>query len=149
MDFHYVDMSTHLTIDLPQGRLSGDILHQAVTQFHHKHERLYGFSFQDRKEVSLSTLRITAIVTRPKPVLPTIAEQTDPIQPIDTRSVFFFESRGFLTCPVYARPHLGAGTALTGPAVVEQYDTTTLIPPACQATVDRFGTLTLKRTPVR
>jgi len=149
VDFHYVDMSTHLTIDLPQGRLSGDILHHAVTQFHHKHEQLYGFSFQDRKDVSLSTLRITAIVTRPKPVLPTIAEQTDPIQPIDTRSVFFFESRGFLTCPVYARPHLGAGAALTGPAVVEQYDTTTLIPPDCQATVDRFGTLILRRTPVR
>ena len=82
-------------------------------------------------------------------MLSTIAEQTDSIQPIDTRSVFFFESRGFLTCPVYARPHLGAGAALTGPAVVEQYDTTTLIPPDCQATVDRFGTLVLKRTPVR
>jgi len=149
VDFHYVDMSTHLTIDLPQGGLSSDILQRAVTQFHHKHEQLYSFSFQDRKEVSLSTLRITAIVTQPRPALPAIAEQTSSVQPIDTRSVFFFESRGFLTCPVYARTHLGAGAVLTGPAVVEQYDTTTLIPPDCQAAVDRFGTLILKRTPVR
>ena len=145
-DFHYVDMSTQLTIDLPQGKLTNDILQRAVTQFHHKHEQLYGFSFQGRKEVSLSTLRITGIATRPKPALPTIAAQTGPMQPIDRRSVFFFEARGFLTCPVYARTHLGAGAALTGPAVVEQYDATTLIPPDCQAGVDRFGTLILKRT---
>ena len=76
MDFHYVDMSTHLTIDLPQGEITNDILHQAVTRFHHQHEQRCGFSFQDRKEVSLSTLRITAIVTQPKPALPTIAAQT-------------------------------------------------------------------------
>ena len=149
VDFHYVDMSTHLTIDLPQGGLSNDILQRAVTRFHHQHDQRCGFSFQDRKDVSLSTLRITAIVTQPKPALPTIAAQTGPVQPIDRRSVFFFEARGFLTCPVYARTHLGAGAVLTGPAVVEQYDTTTLIPPDCQATIDRFGTLILKRTPVR
>ena len=145
-DFHYVDMSTHLTLDIPQGRLTSDILHQAVTQFHHQHEQLCGFSFQGRKDVHLSTLRTTAIATRPKPALPTIAEQTGPVQPIDTRSVFFFETRGFLTCPVYIRTHLGAGAALTGPAVVEQYDATTLIPPDCRARVDQFGTLILKRT---
>ncbi len=149
VDFHYVDMSTHLTIDLPQDELSSDILRRSVTQFHHKHEQLCGFSFQGRKEVNLSTLRMTAVVTRPKPALPTVAEQTGPVQPIDTRPVFFFESRGFLTCPVYARLHLGAGAALIGPAVVEQYDTTTLIPPDCQATVDQFGTLILRRTTAR
>ncbi len=149
VDFHYVDMSTHLTIDLPQGGLTNDILQRAVTQFHHKHEQRCGFSFQGRKEVTLSTLRMTATVTQPKPALPTIAEQTGPVQPLDTRPVFFFESRGFPTCPVYARTHLGAGAVLTGPAVVEQYDTTTLIPPDCQATVDRFGSLILSRTPIR
>ncbi len=148
-DFHYVDMSTPLTIALPQDTLTSDILHQAVARFHHTHEQLCGFSFQGRKEVSLSSLRITAIVPRPKPALPTIAEQTGPIQPIDTRAVFFFESRGFLSCPVYARTRLGAGATLTGPAILEQYDATTLIPPDCQATVDRFGTLIVRRPAVR
>lgn len=142
-DFHYVDMSTHLTIDLPQGRLTGDMLHHAVMRFHHKHEQVCGFSFQDRKEVRLSTLRLTALATLPKPPLPTIAEQADPVQPIDTRPVFFFESHGFIPCPVYARTLLGAGASLTGPAVVEQYDSTTLIPPHYQARVDRFGNLIL------
>ncbi len=149
VDFHYVDMSTQLTIDLPQGGLTSELLHQAVSQFHHKHEQLCGFSFQGRKDVGLSTLRITAIATQPKPALSTIAEQTGPVQPIATRSVFFFETRGFLTCPVYARTHLGAGATLTGPAVVEQYDATTLIPPDCQARVDRFGALILRRPTVR
>ena len=144
-DFHYVDMSTHLSIDLPQGRLTSDILDHAVTRFHQKHEHVCGFSFQDRKEVRLSTLRLTALAALPKPSLPTLAEQTGPLQPLDTRPVFFFESHGFVPCPVYTRARLGAGASLTGPAIVEQYDSTTLIPPHCQASVDRYGNLILKR----
>lgn len=42
--------------------------------------------------------------------------------------------------PVYWRPSLHEGTELTGPAVIEQYDTTTLVPPGWAARVDdRFN----------
>jgi N-methylhydantoinase A len=147
VDFHYLDMSTQLTIDLPEGALTSDILQRAIEQFHGKHERLYGFAFRLRRKVMLTTLRMTVIGIRPKPSLPAqIPRGGDTILPKAKRAVFFFAPNHFVDCPVYDRTVLGAGTSLNGPAIIEQYDSTTLIPPHFHAYVDMFGNLILKRT---
>ena len=146
VDFHYLDMSTQLTMDLPEGALTSDILQRAIEQFHGKHERLYGFAFRQRREVMLTTLRMTVIGIRPKPSLPAqISPGEDAILPKAERAVFFLAPNHFVDCPVYDRTVLGAGTSLNGPAIIEQYDSTTLIPPHFQAHVDMFGNLILKR----
>ena len=41
--------------------------------------------------------------------------------------------------PVYAREDLGIGQELEGPAIIEERETTTVLPPGWRATVDRFG----------
>ena len=145
LEFHYAEMSTNLTIDLPQETLSDEALQQALVQFHQKHERLCGFSFQGRKDVILSTLRVVVVATRPEFPFTTRADQTAPVQPVSNRSVFFFESQGFIDCPIYSRTMLGAGASLTGPAIIEQYDSTTLVPPNFHVGVDIFGNLILTR----
>jgi N-methylhydantoinase A len=43
--------------------------------------------------------------------------------------------------PVYMRERLAPGAVLTGPAIVAQYDTTTVLPPAWSATVDATGAI--------
>ena len=48
--------------------------------------------------------------------------------------------------PVYARDDLGAGCTLRGPAVVEQLDATSVVPPEHLLVVDRFGHLVVSRT---
>lgn len=146
VDYHYLDMATQLTLDLPQGALTSEILQQAIEQFHNKHEQLYGFAFRQRREVMLTTLRMTVIGIRPKPALPAqIPPGTGAILPKAERAVFFFAPNHFVDCPVYDRTVLGAGTNLNGPAIIEQYDSTILIPPHFHAHVDMFGNLILKR----
>ena len=46
-----------------------------------------------------------------------------------------------LQVPIYDRAMLGAGAMLTGPAIVEQYDTTTFITPGWSVEVDSYGNL--------
>jgi N-methylhydantoinase A len=48
---------------------------------------------------------------------------------------------GWHDTPIYRREHLAAGAALTGPAIVEQLDTTTVIEPGDRAAVDAFGNI--------
>ena len=48
--------------------------------------------------------------------------------------------------PVYARDDLGAGCTLRGPAVIEQLDATSVVPPDHRLEVDRFGHLVVSRT---
>jgi N-methylhydantoinase A/oxoprolinase/acetone carboxylase beta subunit len=48
---------------------------------------------------------------------------------------------------VYERRHLGAGRIIAGPAVIEQFDSTTLLHPGQQAEVDELGFLLIGEAP--
>jgi N-methylhydantoinase A len=52
------------------------------------------------------------------------------------RRAFFEDSAGFVDCPVYERHDLRPGDRLRGPAVIEQMDATTVVPPGFLASVD-------------
>jgi N-methylhydantoinase A len=56
----------------------------------------------------------------------------------------FFAGAGWKTCPCVERDQLGAGAVVAGPAIVEQLDATTVIPPGQRATVDRTGNLVVR-----
>ena len=59
-----------------------------------------------------------------------------------TRKVWFdSQSNNWHDTPIYRREGLPAGTVLTGPAIVEQLDATTVIEPGDHARVDAFGNL--------
>src|SRR6185436_14755888 len=45
--------------------------------------------------------------------------------------------------PFYERELLRAGDRIAGPAIIEQYDTTTVVPPGLTAEVDRFGNIAI------
>ena len=55
-----------------------------------------------------------------------------------TRPVWFGQ---FYETPVYKREHLPADAALSGPAIIEQMDTTTIVEPGCVVTSDKDGNL--------
>ena len=52
------------------------------------------------------------------------------------RQVFFDGDEGAVETPVYSRDALGAGFTIVGPAVIEQLDSTTIVPPGLLAEVD-------------
>ena len=60
-----------------------------------------------------------------------------PAAPRTQRRVWFAETGGTET-PVYLRSDLPAGFILAGPAVVEQVDSTTVVPPGATAEVDKY-----------
>jgi N-methylhydantoinase A len=52
-----------------------------------------------------------------------------------------FEAASAVKTPIYQRDHMAPGQEISGPAVVEQLDSTTLVFPHYRAVVDRFGNL--------
>ena len=144
-DFRYQDLSTEWTMDCPPGVLTNESLAQVVEQFHQLHHRTCGHAYRGQREVELTKVRVAAIGIREKPPVARLAPATERARASETRSVFFLTPHGFLDCPIYERKHFGAGTTLTGPAVVEQYDSTVLITPGWSGRVDTFGNLILQR----
>jgi N-methylhydantoinase A len=62
-------------------------------------------------------------------------------EPAESRPVWFEGRDEPHDTPVYARDDLRPGMAFRGPAIVEQLDTTTFVPPGVGAEVDRTGTI--------
>ena len=60
------------------------------------------------------------------------------------RLAYFPEAEGYLRTPVYNRYALAAGTALRGPAIVEERESTLVIGPNAAISVDTYGTLVVK-----
>ena len=55
-----------------------------------------------------------------------------------TRRVYFREASGFTRTKIYDREGLGVGNRLSGPAIIEQVDSTTVVYPGQRVVVDEY-----------
>jgi len=93
------------------------------------------------------TFRLRASMPGPKLDLATHSSgrRLGALVPIGRRRVAFEASETRIDCPVFDRSQLMAGEELDGPAIIEQMDTTTLLPPDFHAAADPVGNLLLTR----
>ncbi len=112
--------------------------------FHARHEDVYGFTTDE--PVEIVNIRVLAISTREAPRFsgPPEGGECDPDRAlVEERSVVFED--GVEETPVYNRDSLGAGDVVKGPAIVEEYDSTTLVPSGWRLEVHDTGSLVLER----
>jgi N-methylhydantoinase A len=104
---------------------------------------VYGFAAPE--PIELVSLRLTAIGrVKPHANPPPVAGKRAPV-PFTRHGVYFEEGGEVDDCPIYDRPQLGVGVRLDGPAVITQYDATTVLPPKWHASADATGALLLER----
>jgi N-methylhydantoinase A len=146
MDLRYLGQSYDLSVSA--GRpLDSRSLARATRSFHSAHQRTYGYSVED-EEVEIVNLRVTATGLIPEPkILQESPGSKIPPEGSKTEDmlVSFGTPEEQIECPVYDRSRLRSGNLLEGPAIVEQYDATTVIYPSWTAEVDLMGNLRLTR----
>ena len=145
-DMRYVGQSYELTVPVPGGDLGRTGLAAVLGSFHETHERTYGFQAVD-EPVEFVALRLNAIgrIARPQMREVSTDEGGAAQALVSTRPAYFAESGGFVDCSIYDRYRLSPGSAIRGPAIVEETDSTTVIHPGYYVEVDRFGNLYLRR----
>jgi len=114
-----------------------------VEAFHVLHEREYNFR-RDDAPVGLFRLNLKAVGTVPKADLARTTPSGAATVPKTRRRVWFRETGGVET-PVYWRPDLGAGARFAGPAIVEQFDSTIVVPPRFVAEVDAWLNIVIRQ----
>lgn len=146
VDLRYVGQSYELTLPYPDGAARGVDFGSLLQEFHEEHDRVYGHSVPG-EPVETVNLRLTALGTIVKPPLLEKGAGNDTLNEAErgTRRVYFGEADAFVDCPIFDRYGLGAGAVVPGPAIVEEYDSTTVIHPGYYATVDQYGTLLITR----
>ncbi|MCK0198175.1 hydantoinase/oxoprolinase family protein [Ancylobacter sp. 6x-1] len=132
IDMMYRGQWRSLAVDAP--RPIGPIA-ALVESFHTEHKREYNFR-RDDAPVSFFRLNLKAIGVVPKAEF-AIHEPTGQTPAPVSRRPVWFDGESHDT-PVYDRATLPCGFSFTGPAIVEQLDSTTVVPPGAMAEVDRF-----------
>jgi N-methylhydantoinase A len=134
VDLRYVGQSYELTIPAGDGLLE---------RFHAEHDRVYGFA-APAEAVELVSVRVASVGRIDKPPARMLERGTTP-EPKERRDVYFAETDGYVDCPIYDRYALPAGASLAGPAVIEEFDSTTVVHPGFGVSVDETGNLIIER----
>jgi N-methylhydantoinase A len=138
VDVRYFGQSRYLTVDAAGGEWTEETTRAVIDAFSAEHEREYGYTMPphvSRIELANVRLVVQAPVPKAEPRLVASADGGP-----GYRSVHF-KGLGFSDVPIYHRDRLLAGAAVEGPAIVEQIDTTTLVPPGARARVLEDGNL--------
>ncbi len=139
-DARYVGQGYELTVPVPSGRLDAAALLRVRASFDEIYAARYGYSSAN-EPVEIVTWKLSAIGGSPLIALAKASTRSGVSAQKGTRRAYFPEARGYVDTPVYDRYALGAGTRLAGPAIVEERESTTVLPPGTTATVDEYANL--------
>ncbi|MCK8475848.1 MULTISPECIES: hydantoinase/oxoprolinase family protein [Microbacterium] len=129
-------------------RLTGNAgefdIEQILEDFVAEHDRLYGYQMADT-DIEVVTVRVQAVGTV-EDAAGVAQSQSAPVEATDgakigERSVYLSREHGRQTVPVIDRTLLNSGDDFQGPAIIEQFDTTTLVMPEDRVLVDAHRNL--------
>ena len=140
----YVGQSFQLKIPVPD-RIDSGTGRIMTEAFNLRHAEAYGFA-NEREPTQLVNVRLIGIGRVDRPVLRKLAPASGPVARAvkGRRKVYFSEAGGaggMVEVDIYDRAKLLAGDTLAGPAIVEQMDSTTVVPPGASVAVEDYGNL--------
>jgi N-methylhydantoinase A len=143
LDMRYVGQTTEINVPMADGWQAGTgSLEEMVQAFHERHERLYTYAVPG-EPVEVVNVRLKAIGQVDKPDLPAGQGAKGTPAALGKRPVWFVGRAGALDTPVYLREALLPGMTVSGPAIVQELSSTTVIPPDTRVEVDPYHNLIL------
>ncbi len=141
LDMRYAGQSHELSVPVPADLTDHAAL---VAAFHHVHQQRYGYHQPDAA-AEVVTIRLAAVADLPAPTWHTPANTQEQQEPrLGHKAVWFRPGSPTLT-PLLDRARLRAGDTFTGPVILVQYDTTTIVPPDWLGQVVQHGHLLLQK----
>lgn len=134
VSMRYAGQWRSLTLPMGRGR---DALARAIEDFQAEYQSRYAYRADD-VPVELYQLGLSALGRLAPLTLPEREPTRSRPNPVAERMVVFDDPQQPVPTPVYQRRRLGAGMTLRGPAIIEQPDATTVLPPGCDAEIDRW-----------
>ena len=145
IDLRYSRQSSDLTLPLPESG-AAELIDALTEAFHCEHERTYGYR-RDVEPIAVVSIRIRVVAPARSFDFKALGEgfraQADPGTE-SSRQAYFGPAHGLCEAAVIERAHLNQ-TARPGPFIVEEFDTTVIVPPDWEATLDRYGNIQLQR----
>lgn len=145
-DCRYSGQGYEVRFEAPAGDIDDAWVEATEEAFHQAHEAEYGHRFD--ADIEIINIRVIGVGKIPELQWPEVESGGEDASEalLLSREVVFEDdgqAKAFDT-PFYERSQLKAGNKIVGPAIIEQYDSTTVVPPHCTINVDKFGNLVVE-----
>ena len=148
IDLRYQRQSSELTLPLPAQVEAADIRRVLAETFHAAHEETYGYRRED-DTIAIVSVRLKATVRTPSlsfgELGASFRQSAKKAAQPGSRRAYFGPQQGELDTRILSRGDL-LEQAVVGPLIVEEFDTTVVVPPRWQASVDVYGNIVLSKS---
>jgi len=147
-DIRYAGQSMEVRVAAPAGPVDAAFLAALIDAFHAAHLRTFGYNYAGEQKIELVNFCVSAFGLIERPDIQKLAARgaSTPARK-SVRPVYF--DGAFRDTPVYDRAVLPTGFRLEGPAVVEEFGSTTVVFPAQYLDVDAHGILIVRSAPAK
>lgn len=137
-DMRYVHQGREVNVPIPNGELSRENSEMIIQSFYSVYKDFYS---RYLKNVPIETVNWRVAIHGPKPKIQIekykkINEKKSALK--NRRAVYFEEYKDFIECPIYDRYRMEPGTNLTGPAIIEEKESTLVVGPGGRLTIDDY-----------
>ena len=140
----YVSQNAPLSLSLPEPPLGPEVLATLAEQFAQAHEAVFGYRSDD-ETVQFVSLKVVGRGLTDQPRLPPRITLDAAAAPVSAdRRVYYGPEAGWIETAILARGDLDEATR-RGPLIVEEYDSTTVVPPNWTARLDQWNNIVLAR----
>jgi len=140
-DVRYAGQSMEVRVPAPSGVIDAQFVAGLTDAFHAAHLKTFGYNYAGQQKVEVVNFCVSAFGLIDRPRIPALDASGGAPKP-GSRPVYF--DGEFRDTPVFARASLPAGFALRGPAIVEEFGSTTVVFPGQELTVDPHGILIIR-----
>ena len=147
-DCRYAGQGYEVRTEVPAGAVDAAWVEELKERFHAAHESEYGHRFDAQIEIiNIRTVAIGRVDDLRADAIEAGDGDPSRAQTLEREVVFDVDGKAVRhATPFYERDLLRAGDRIAGPAIVEQYDTTTVIPPGLVAEIDAHGNIVIDCT---
>jgi N-methylhydantoinase A len=140
-DIRYVGQSMEVRVEAPGGPLDHALLSETIGAFHAAHLRTFGYNYAGQQQIEIVNVCVSGFGMIERPSIPAL-EAKAAAKPKTTRAVYFNEA--FVETAVHERAALGPGRRIDGPAIIEEFGSTTVVFPGQYLEVDPYGILIIR-----
>jgi N-methylhydantoinase A len=142
-DVRYAGQSMEVRVSAPSGAVDRTFVSRLIDAFHAAHLKAFGYNYAGQQKVELVNLCVSGFGMIERPTIPKLAREQDAKPACSRRQVHF--GGAFCDTPIYNRSTLPAGYHIDGPAVIEEFGSTTVVFPGQCLDVDAHGILIVRR----
>ena len=142
-DIRYAGQSMEVRVAAPTGAIDATFLSALIGAFHAAHLRTFGYNYAGQQKVELVNFCVSGFGLIERPAMPKVA-QPDAATPTPKSVAPVYFNDAFRDTPAFDRATLPSGFQLEGPAIVEEFGSTTVVFPGQTLDVDPHGILIIR-----